>query len=115
MDDTQRGLYGKYRVTRVNEDGTPKPGHENRSYFVLDVEHDPHASAALEAYAKSCAVNYPALSNDLHIWALHVRTRRLQGGLLDLRHEFYDPKRCLACGQEHGGSGNLPCPNMRAS
>ncbi|HED8920956.1 TPA: hypothetical protein R6G41_005883, partial [Pseudomonas aeruginosa] len=27
---------------------------------------------------------------------------------------MYDPKRCLACGGDHGNSG-LPCPNMRVT
>ncbi len=65
MDDTKRGLYRKYKVSRT--DGSSKPGekHDGCEYFVLDLEHDKHAKAALKAYAKSCAREFPALAKDL--------------------------------------------------
>lgn len=56
--DTQRGLYGKYKVERI--DGKPRG-----PYFVLDYAHDPHAVAALLAYADSCEAEFPALAADL--------------------------------------------------
>lgn len=65
MDDTQRGLYRKYKVSRT--DGSSRPGeqHDGCEYFVLDLEHDKHAKAALRAYAKSCRKEFPELAKDL--------------------------------------------------
>lgn len=59
--DTQRGLYGKYRVEKVN-------GKPIGECFVLE-RHDPHALSALRAYAESCAAEYPSLATDLAIMA----------------------------------------------
>ena len=55
--DTERGLYGKYRVEKVNG----KPVGE---CFVLE-QHDPHAIAALRAYAESCHEEYGPLAADV--------------------------------------------------
>lgn len=64
-DDRTTGLYGKYRVER--NDGSSEPGgkHEDCVYFVLDLDHDKHARAALAAYAESCRKEYPMLALDL--------------------------------------------------
>jgi hypothetical protein len=68
MGDPTRGLYHKFNVSRT--DGTSEPGgkHEGCAYFVLDCDHDPHAKAALAAYAESCRAEYPLLSADLDGW-----------------------------------------------
>lgn len=65
MGDRTRGLYNKFIVRRT--DGSSEIGgrHYCCSYFVLDVDHDPHAIAALKAYALGCADEYPLLSRDL--------------------------------------------------
>ena len=65
--DAQRGLYRKYEVRRT--DGSSEPGgkHEGCIYFVLDLDHDPHALPALEAYADSCEADYPELAKDLRL------------------------------------------------
>lgn len=59
------GLYRKYIVERV--DGSTAPGgkHENCRYFVLDLDHDPHARGALWEYASACSGTHPALAADL--------------------------------------------------
>ena len=57
--DTERGLYGKYRVEKVN-------GKPIGRVFVLDYDNDPHARVALEAYADSCGDEYPQLASDLY-------------------------------------------------
>lgn len=64
-DDTQQGLYGKFAISRL--DGSSEPGgrHHGCRYFTLDLEHDPHAVAALTAYANSCRETHPLLSADL--------------------------------------------------
>ncbi len=60
-----QGLFRKFMVQRV--DGSDKQGgkHYGCEYFVLDVDHDPHAKAALQAYAQACAKSHPQLSADL--------------------------------------------------
>lgn len=60
-----RGLYGKFNVSRV--DGSSEPGgkHHGCQYFVLDVTHDRHSSIALLAYADSCSAQHPELAKDL--------------------------------------------------
>ena len=65
----ERGVYEKFKVERT--DGTSGAGEKHHvcSYFVLDLNHDPYAGAALEAYAEACEVDYPALARDLRILA----------------------------------------------
>ncbi len=60
--DRERGLYGKYRVSRLHD---PTKKHVDCRYFVLDLIHDKHAGAALHAYARACEVEYRALADDL--------------------------------------------------
>lgn len=55
--DRDRGLYPKYIVEKVN-------GKPVGPCFVMQV-HDPHAPAALRAYADSCAEDFPLLAADL--------------------------------------------------
>ncbi len=65
MSDKSTGLYTKFHVERA--DGSSQPGqkHHGCAYFVLDLDHDPHARPALLAYAKSCEAQYPELAKDL--------------------------------------------------
>lgn len=65
MNDTKRGLYEKYKVERTDGSSAPGGKHSGCPYFVLDLEHDKHARAALRAYADSCAKQYPELAEDL--------------------------------------------------
>ena len=60
-----QGLFHKFNVTRT--DGSDQPGgkHHGCAYFVLDVDHDPHAKPALQAYAVACAQSHPHLSEAL--------------------------------------------------
>ena len=61
----QQGVFRKFDVRRV--DGSDQPGgkHHGCEYFVLDVDHDPHAKASLAAYAQSCRLTHPDLSADM--------------------------------------------------
>jgi hypothetical protein len=61
----QQGIFRKFEVRRV--DGSDQPGgkHHGCRYFVLDMDHDAHAPAALRAYADSCANSHPQLAADL--------------------------------------------------
>ncbi|MEH3142497.1 MAG: hypothetical protein PGN37_20460 [Mycobacterium kyogaense] len=66
--DTQRGMYPKYRVEKIN-------GKPVGQCFVLE-EHDPHAIAALRAYAESCADQFISLATDLSLMADGWQTRQ---------------------------------------
>lgn len=61
----QQGLFRKFEVRRT--DGSSEPGgkHEGCECFVLDVDHDPLAPAALAAYASVCEATHPLLAADL--------------------------------------------------
>lgn len=61
--DEQLGLYPKYRVEKLN-------GNPVGDCFVLE-ESDPHAIAALRAYAESCVSEFPSLATDLAVMADH--------------------------------------------
>jgi hypothetical protein len=63
--DFIRGIYRKFKVERT--DGSSEPGgkHQHCQHFVIDLNHDPFAAAALEAYAKACAEDYPTLAADI--------------------------------------------------
>jgi hypothetical protein len=63
VDD--RRIYRKYQVRRT--DGSSEPGgkHARCVYFVLDIDHDPHALPAPEAYANACEAERPALARDI--------------------------------------------------
>jgi len=63
--DMHRGLYQKYRIERTDGRSAPGEKHHGCTYFVLDLNHDPHARAALRAYAESCAETHPELAKDL--------------------------------------------------
>lgn len=70
--DKTKGAYGKYKISRL--DGSTKKGGKHRGcrFFVLDLDHDLHAAAALRAYAKSCMHEFSALSSDLLYAAIHI-------------------------------------------
>ena len=61
----QQGLFRKFEVHRV--DGSDQIGgkHHGCRYYVLDVDHDPYAAAALGAYADACKESHPELARDL--------------------------------------------------
>jgi hypothetical protein len=71
--DKERGLYQKFIVTRVDGSGKPGGKHCDCDYFVIDLNHDKFAEAAIEAYANACEKEYPALAADLRRW-LHRPT-----------------------------------------
>lgn len=68
-DDTKpaeaQGLFRKFDVRRVDGSDAPGGKHYGCEYFVLDLDHDPHAPAALRAYAEDCKNSHPQLSNEL--------------------------------------------------
>lgn len=60
-----QGLFRKFNVSRVDGSDSPGEKHHGCEYFVLDVDHDAHAPAALRAYAHACKDTHPVLSQEL--------------------------------------------------
>lgn len=86
-----QGLFRKFDVRRT--DGSDQPGgkHHGCRYFVLDVDHDPHASAALGAYAAACERTHPALASDLREkWGAPLAGEATDGrqALLEAIHRY---------------------------
>lgn len=61
----QQGMFRKFDVRRV--DGSDQPGgkHHGCKYFVLDLDHDKAAPAAMRAYATEIAPTHPQLAADI--------------------------------------------------
>lgn len=74
MDKTKVGIYEKFRVERTDGAGAEGGKHHGCRYFVLDIDHDPHAGPALEAYAESCRSAYPVLAEDVSVLAQSNRS-----------------------------------------
>lgn len=62
------GLYEKFKVIRMDGKDAPGEKHHGCKYFVLDLDHDPHAVAAIAAYEKSCRQENPVLAGNLETW-----------------------------------------------
>jgi len=65
MGDRTRGIYDKFRVERTDGQSAPGEKHDGCRYFVLDVDHDIFAAAALDAYARACRREYPKLAHNI--------------------------------------------------
>lgn len=61
----QQGLFRKFTVSRTDGSDAPGGKHCGCEYFVLDVTHDPHAKAALAAYADAVEATHPQLAADM--------------------------------------------------
>lgn len=61
----QQGIFRKFEVRRVDGSDAPRGKHYGCRYFVIDMDHDAHAPAALGSYGRSCADSHPELSADL--------------------------------------------------
>jgi hypothetical protein len=61
----QQGLFRKFDVRRADGSDTAGGKHYGCEYFVIDVDHDAHAGAALMAYAAACEATHPDLARDL--------------------------------------------------
>jgi hypothetical protein len=65
MGQKNKGLYRKFHVERTDGQSEPGGKHVGCEYFVLDLDHDPFAAAAIAAYADACEGEYPLLAADL--------------------------------------------------
>lgn len=63
--DEQQGAYRKFDVWRTDGSSGPGGKHEHCEYFVLDVVHDPHAAAALAAYADAVEATHPQFADGM--------------------------------------------------
>lgn len=63
--NSEQGVYRKFEVRRTDGSDFSAGKHDGCEYFVLDINHDPHAIPALTAYAHSCEKTHPALAADL--------------------------------------------------
>lgn len=86
--DADRGLYKKFKVERTDGRSAPGEKHHGCEYFVLDMNHDHHARAALSAYVRSLedAGQFMALAADL-------RDRYLQSERADQSVDLLPPLR----------------------
>ncbi len=98
VSDKSKGFYAKFKVTRVN--GTSEPGkkHHNCRYFVLDIDHDPHAVAALQAYEDSCIAEFPLLARDIRKMLIRMRSGLCQ-------FQFYRASALVSCCLPEGHDG----------
>ena len=58
-------IFNKFRVERTDGKSAPGEKHDGCFYFVLDLDHDPHARPAIAAYADACERTHPTLAADL--------------------------------------------------
>ena len=88
-DGVRDGLEARYRVEKIND---PTGKHAACRYFVLDLEHDPLAVAALARYAQCArADGYRALADDLEAWVgevLDARSRADEDEFIQCPHEM---------------------------
>jgi hypothetical protein len=61
----EQGLFNKFIVMRTDGKDAPGEKHHGCAYFVLDLDHDRHAPAAMRSYASVCSETHPALAADL--------------------------------------------------
>lgn len=67
INSVEQGLFRKFDVRRVDGSDAPGGKHHGCRYFVLDVDHDPHAVPALVAYADACEATHPQLAQDIRL------------------------------------------------
>lgn len=61
----QQGLFRKFNVSRVDGSDVFGGKHYGCSYYVLDLDHDEFAPAAMQAYAAACRATHPMLADDI--------------------------------------------------
>ena len=61
----QQGMFEKFSVVRSDGSSAPGGKHQDFKYFVLDLDHDPYAGAAMMAYVAACRATHPLLEHDI--------------------------------------------------
>ena len=76
----QQGLFRKFDVRRVDHSDAPGRKHHGCRYYVLDLDHDPHAPAAMRGYAAACRATHPMLAGDIEAEFGGAPSSTSQGG-----------------------------------
>lgn len=58
-------MFEKFRVQRTDGSDAPGGKHHGCKYFVIDLDHDQYARAAMRAYAAACRATHPLLADDI--------------------------------------------------
>ncbi|MBR7747417.1 hypothetical protein [Undibacterium baiyunense] len=61
----QQGMFSKFHVERVDGSSAKGGKHHGCRYWVLDLDHDKHAPAAMRGYAEDCKETHPILSAEI--------------------------------------------------
>jgi len=61
----QQGIFEKFSVQRTDGSDAPGGKHHGCKYFVIDLDHDQYARAAMRAYAAACRATHPLLADDI--------------------------------------------------
>jgi len=61
----QQGMFSKFHVERVDGSSAKGGKHHGCRYWVLDLDHDKHAPAAMRGYAEDCKETHPVLSAEI--------------------------------------------------
>ena len=87
----QQGIFEKFTVRRNDGSDTVGGKHHGCRYFVLDLDHDQHAPAAMQSYAASCRATHPLLADDIEaqFGAAPVQAAAVPDGWKQLM-QFYD-------------------------
>lgn len=65
LPKVEQGLFPKFIICRTDGRDAPGEKHHGCFTFTLDIDHDPHARAALSAYAESIHRENPTLASQL--------------------------------------------------
>lgn len=85
MSNQTRGLYRKFKVERTDSKSAPSEKHHGCEYFVLDMDHDKHARAAIEGYVQSLEK-----SGEFPLLAVDLRQKYLANGAFGLHADDFD-------------------------
>lgn len=84
MGQKEKGIYEKFRVERTDGTSTPGQKHDGCFYFVLDINHDPHAVPALKAYADA------AQADGYDLLAIDIRSMLSRRKILEVERKGFD-------------------------
>lgn len=84
------GLYRKFSVERKDGRSAEGEKHHGCEYFVLDLNHDPFAYAAITTYARKCSDKYPELAADLLRKAREMSVWMVEQHVAELTPEQHD-------------------------
>ncbi|GAB4059091.1 hypothetical protein [Uliginosibacterium sediminicola] len=95
-----QGIFHKFIVRRADGSDAPGGKHCGCQYFVLDLDHDPHAVAAMRAYGTACSNTHPQLSREIseRFGGVHYDGQGTLRNADGSRSIFDDLDACEGCG-----------------